>query len=359
MYEVAPVSTTLWFTLFVCSLIFVMLNMLLAMIYDHYTIVKCQAGAFTGVASQMLAYLRDRRKALGCKDVFGCAKCCHKPDEEEQQEMARSSLKEAIKNMKANGKVTFAARCKLCCKMLCCGFCKCRCCRRRDDLMTHDEMLEWMMWQAGYEKDERQLVRRSVLGPKFQRKAIQTLLFTGQAFENGLGNESSNKDIVAGGAEPEYADELVEGALVHQTREADPEDLKTSQLRELVARAEGDIVTMRDRINECQGNVKVSLHAMAKQLQMIEELVHSSLAEMLLISSAAGVPDKVQRARWGAKGDSTTMSRIKRQLDAAEAAAPKKVSYLSVEGSKETVEDYHVAMASVQAHFKKTYRAKK
>jgi len=122
MYEVAPFTTVVWFWLFLWSQIFVMNNLLLAQLYDHFQIVKAQANSFTTFLLQSKDVLRDVFRREGMK-VFCCCCCCR--------------------------------------------------CRRRDDFPPHTDMLEELMDKAGYDLHEKHSVFRTVNGPKRMRKLLR------------------------------------------------------------------------------------------------------------------------------------------------------------------------------------------
>eukprot|EP00928_Gymnodinium_smaydae_P070690 TRINITY_DN54476_c0_g1_i1.p1 TRINITY_DN54476_c0_g1~~TRINITY_DN54476_c0_g1_i1.p1 ORF type:complete len:978 (-),score=182.90 TRINITY_DN54476_c0_g1_i1:41-2974(-) len=247
MYEVAPISTLAWFCLFYFTTVLVLMNMLLATVYDHFIIAKASAGAYTGVVGQFTAYIKDQWARFRCKDLFQCFCCC---------------------------------------------FTMC-CCKRRNSLKYADEISEELMRAADYTKLERQLVKRSVLGPKFQRKQFDKKMFLGQIGEDRLGaNNPCNGDLYSLELEDDYIEHLVENANAYRERESDPKELTVNQMRELVSRAEADISEMRDRLVECQGTLKVSMNSMTNQLVKVEELVHSQLVEVVLCAASAGVPDK-------------------------------------------------------------------
>lgn len=238
MYEVAPWSTVMWFSFFVLSMTFLLSNILIATIFDHYQIAKSAAGANTGFFQQLRCYIRDQ-----------------------------------------TGRVRRAG----CCQWL----------SGRGSMPSNDEMLEELMRGADFTRDERQLVRRNVLGPRLQRKRIDKLLFSGQAPADGLRlSEPANPDLVDMGCDADQVAALTEEAVRHSMRETQVEELEEAQMRELVARAEADIAQMKGRLHDCQSNVKMSMHLMAKQLQSAEILVHTALTELVLIAGPAGVPDK-------------------------------------------------------------------
>merc|ERR1711904_391464 len=52
MYAIAPISSSMWYWLFMVSIVFVMFNMFLAIMYDHYAITRAQTGDCMGIITQ-------------------------------------------------------------------------------------------------------------------------------------------------------------------------------------------------------------------------------------------------------------------------------------------------------------------
>lgn len=77
MFAIAPVSTTIWFWLFMLSMIFVVNNMFFSVIYDHYNTMNVRTGSTVGAGWQMadgfdelmynLRWRNDARKNDGLK----------------------------------------------------------------------------------------------------------------------------------------------------------------------------------------------------------------------------------------------------------------------------------------------------
>mmetsp|Transcript_116090 Transcript_116090/g.328511 ORF Transcript_116090/g.328511 Transcript_116090/m.328511 type:complete len:995 (-) Transcript_116090:110-3094(-) len=250
MYEVAPVSTIMWMSMFVTVLICVAFNLLLAMVLDHYTIIKAEAGSSVGFYTQLKLAIKDSWANCKCYDVLRC---------------------------------------------LC--FCFPCICKRRSSAKSPAEIIDILMDACGYSTDDRQLVRSSVLGPKLQRRGMDRLMFTGQSLDGRRANELGGPDMIEAGADGDYVDDLQEKATAHSLREADPEDMKANQLRELVAKAEAGMLQMHDRLEQSQLNLKGSTDGMVRQLQLVEQLVHLALKEIALIADSAGVPDRFEIPR--------------------------------------------------------------
>lgn len=64
MYEIAPINATIWYWLFILSLIFLLLNLLLVIIIDHFSIVRKAVGAVPTLTEDMQASLKELRWRL-------------------------------------------------------------------------------------------------------------------------------------------------------------------------------------------------------------------------------------------------------------------------------------------------------
>lgn len=246
MYEVAPITTMIWFWLFLVLMIFTMMNLLLATVYDHYQLVKVKANAFTGVGLQFKDALRDLWKREGFK-MFFCGCCCR--------------------------------------------------CRRRDDLPSHEDMLENLMARAGYNPTEKHHVFRTVLGPKWMRKKTEKHVFAGEVSAEHIKldeQQPAEDDLKQLGVDPDYIQALLEGAENYREREFDPEELHTNQLRELVTLAEIEMAAMRRRLDNCQGHMRLTMHDLARRLEHLERATHSSLADLVYLAGAAGISDRTE-----------------------------------------------------------------
>jgi len=243
MYSVSPWSTLCWYSLFLGSLVFVMMNLLFAIIFDHYSIVKTKVGATTGMASQWMALIRDMKQRLG-------------------------------------------------------GFRRvlCYCCRK-DENLSHQHLLEELTRRAGYTEEEAREAQSTVLGFKWFRSEHERLVFSGEVGEEAAAMASAlaKPDLQEVGMDPEYLEELLDETRRHMAREYDTTENRLAQLRELVALSEIEMSSMRSRLSVCQENVRGTLFDASRRMESLEQSVHSSLAQLVIVAGAAGVPD---RAQW-------------------------------------------------------------
>lgn len=246
MYEIAPVTTMCWFGLFLVLMIFIMLNLLLATVYDHYQLIKTKANSSTGVLLQNKDMLKDL--------------------------WAREGI-----------------------AMLCCSCC-CRC-RRGSRYPKHEDLLEGMMQKAGYNAKERHHVFRTVLGPKWMRKKTEKHVFAGEVSAEHIKNDEqmpAEEDLKDLGVAPSYIASLLAGTDNYRNREFDPVEIETNQLRELVTLAEVEMAAMRRRLDNCQGHMRLTMHDLVRRLAGVEKLVHNSLGDLVFLAGAAGVADRTE-----------------------------------------------------------------
>jgi len=256
MYEVAPVSTVIWYFLFLTIMIFLMLNLLFAITFDHYSIMKTKVGKTSGIMPQLRLLFSDMR--------------------------SRGLL-----------------------ASLCC------CCRRDPSYPRHSDMLRDFMDRCDLPLQERRSAFDTVLGLRMHRKERKRNAFgDGVATTNEtmqLLQKPAAADLKVMGVDPDYAEVLMEDGVALSKREHGSEECKVSQLRELVHLAEGDIVFMRHRLHSCQTATKSAMYEFTSRLEVLERLVHNSLADLVLIAGSIGVPDAkpAQSPSQRAKLDST------------------------------------------------------
>jgi len=246
MYEVAPITTTVWFFLFLVSMIFIMMNLLLATIYDHYQLVKTKANAFTGIGLQAKDALKDVWHREGVK-MFLCGCCCR--------------------------------------------------CRRSPGFPSHEDMLEELMYKAGYTNKEKHHVFRTVLGSKWMRKKTEKHVFAGEVSADHLKYDEmqpAKQDLLDFGVDPDYVDTLLEDAGNYREREFDPDEVHENQMRELVTLAEIEMAYMRKRLDNCQGHMRLTMHDLARRLETLERGVHTGLQDLVFLAGTAGVPERTE-----------------------------------------------------------------
>jgi len=251
MYKVAPISSVVWYWLFLSVMVFLLLNLLLAITFDHYVIIKVNCGQSTGVFTQMKDIVRDQlRRAWESSYISRCLCCCLRRD----STVARPLIPQ------------------------------------------HGILLDEMMLRAGLPPEECRAIRGSVLGAKWHRTARERKLFA--EGKGGADTEqvswamaSAEADLKALNVDPEYVDSLVDGCIRHSKREFDAEEVKLAQLRALVHRAEAEMAGMRDRLADCYAASRGTLLGVGGRIEVLERLVHAALADAAAVAGAAGVPD--------------------------------------------------------------------
>lgn len=246
MYTIAPMTTIVWFWMFLVVNIFIMMNLLLATVYDHYQLVKDKANAFTGVLLQGKDLFKDVWNREGFK-MFTCTCCCR--------------------------------------------------CRSRDGYPDHSEMLEELMAKAGYNVKEKHHVFRTVLGPKWMRKKTEKHVFAGEIHAEHLREDeqvAAAEDLKQMGVDNVYYNALLDDAANYRDREFDPEEIHVNQMRELVTLAEIEMAAMRKRLDDCQGHMRFTMHDLTRRLEGLEQHVHGTLSDLVYLAGAAGVPDRTE-----------------------------------------------------------------
>merc|ERR1711933_465974 len=99
----------------------------------------------------------------------------------------------------------------------------------------------------------------------------------------------------------DYLESLREGCLRYADREYHPQEAKLQLLRELVSISEDDIAAMRQRLTDCGSRTKKNMTKFSSRIDVMEELVHKTLAEVVAISDHAGVPTTGQVSKAPAR----------------------------------------------------------
>eukprot|EP00930_Biecheleria_cincta_P045396 TRINITY_DN31296_c0_g1_i1.p1 TRINITY_DN31296_c0_g1~~TRINITY_DN31296_c0_g1_i1.p1 ORF type:complete len:962 (+),score=175.07 TRINITY_DN31296_c0_g1_i1:292-2886(+) len=240
MFSSAPVSTIIWFSLFFMMIVIVSMKILVALVYDHYSIVKGRVGSVPGIFGQLRWVMRDVWNRI-----------------EEQS---------------------------LLWKLTCC-------CRKGvESIPPHNDMLEVVMDRANLPYAEKTIIRRTVLGAKWQRKERDKSAFAGKDISLVTAYEDMTPDMHVVCEDSSYANSLLNQALLYQKDDYDPEDAKIAQLRQLVANAEEDIFAMKLRLAACSESTRSSMHGLTRRIDELEEMVHQVLSEIVGIANEAGVP---------------------------------------------------------------------
>jgi len=248
MFASAPISTVAWYGMFITAMVIITLNLLVALVYDHYTLVQAQAGAVPGIFSQLGWVWKDLRKRTREESCWW--------------------------------KLT-------------------ACCRKSTDgMVSQHDILEGLMDRANLPPGEQVAIRTDVLGAKISRKEREKAIFAGtDAGHNVDAMEPAMNDLLEIGVQDEYAGFLVTEGKAFAKMDYDPEDAKTAQLRQLVANAEEHMMAMRVRLQSCTEYTRDSMHGLTRCIDSVEELVHETLAELVTIADEAGVPTGGQAGR--------------------------------------------------------------
>lgn len=239
MFGYAPIGAMVWYGAFFISIVVITLNLLVAMVYDHYTIIKSRAGSVAGVLEQLHWVSQDMAARVKGKSLWVKLTCCL---------------------------------------------------RRHEGIPQHRDLLEHFMEQAQLPTYERKAINSTVLGAKWTKKERERAMFSGQEIAETMENEPILKDFEQFEINPDYKDSLQAHSKEYADAGYDPEDARVSQLRQLVSAAEDEIVDMRLRLQSCAEYTRQSMHGLTKRVDSLETLVHQTLAELVTIANEAGVP---------------------------------------------------------------------
>ncbi|CAE7231776.1 YCP4, partial [Symbiodinium sp. CCMP2456] len=215
MFFYSQFGTAVWYSAFFVSMLIITLNLLVAMVYDHYTIIKARAGAVSGVLEQLHWVGKDlasRLKGMSCMSKLTC------------------------------------------------------CCRRAVRQIPEQKvLLEMFMERANLPTYEKAMIHTTVLGARWMRKERERSVFSGQDTSLDVAvNDPVGPDLANANMDQGYAEELAEHCKAFSDAAYDPEDARISQLRQLVATAEDEIVEMRLRLQACAEYSRASMHTLTR-----------------------------------------------------------------------------------------------
>lgn len=240
MFAMSPVSTIIWFSLFFMTIVIVSMKILVALVFDHYSIVKNRVGTVPGIFGQLRWVMRDVWNRVEEQSLLWRLTCCFRKGVE--------------------------------------------------SIPPHNDMLEVVMDRANLPYAEKATIRRTVLGAKWKRKERDKSAFAGNDISLITAYEDMTPDMYQVCADSRYANSLLDQALLYQKDDYDPEDAKIGQLRQLVANAEEDIFAMKLRLAACSESTRSSMHGLTRRIDELEEMVHQVLSEIVGIANEAGVP---------------------------------------------------------------------
>jgi len=161
---------------------------------------------------------------------------------------------------------------------------------------SHKTMLDELLFRAGLDRKERRKVNHTVLGAVWSRKQLEEIAFVAPNDEFHervyLGQESAKGDLDDLGVDLDYAEHLVRACKRYIESEYDFEERQETQMRELVAQAEGEMHAMRERLRECHEFTGKQLTRITDRLENLEGIVHIMLKEIVALAEGAQVPTK-------------------------------------------------------------------
>jgi len=273
MHAVAPNSTILWFCAFVACMIFIMMNLLLAIACDNFSTVKAHGGTKCGVTSQLSYTWKDMRR--------------------------RGLL-----------------------KAFCCCF-PCRRCRRDSSLPSHGLMLQELLFRCGFNQKERGEFQGSVIRTQYIKNAAEKAAFAAEGDDADellqARQQNADADLREMGVDEDYIQGLCVDTKKYMEDEYDFDEQREAQLREIVSVSYDLMTDMRERLTNCQMYAGSEMSGLARRLEALEVIVHRSLEELVKLADGANISTKGQPApsmKAKAMMDSTVGSL--RSLDAGE-----------------------------------------
>jgi hypothetical protein len=242
MYSIAPVSASMWYWLYMISIVFVLFNMFMAIMYDHYWKTKSQTGDVMGLPMQLretlgngLWYIRWRWEQFRAREPVGA---------------------------------------------------------------SFREMLEELLLRAQASEDVIASTETSVLGPRMLRHKTESLRFKQkQTMEHAddendpLHEATAKEDLKEMKVDKELADRLLVGCRAYFERQTLPQETRVAQMRDLVKSAEDGFSNINQRFDQCGANLREILSVMDNHLRSLENTSHSTLAELSRTAQDVGIPE--------------------------------------------------------------------
>lgn len=288
MYEVAPLSTCVWFCFFITCMMFLMLNLLLAIACDNYRIVKLEGGTYTGIFVQASFAIRDVWKR-------GCCSCC--------------------------------------CSCPCGRRCPCRRRSNHRNLVSISELSREMTSRCRFSDSEYRQLQASVIHPQRIRRKKERQAFAAETDDADeilqLRQKYAIGDLKQMGLDPNYAQDLSSDCRKYIDSEYDFEEQRQSQLREIVAIAYDELVVMRSRLSECSIYVCSETSGLGARVRSLEGVVHESLEKITQIAGGANLQTKATGAGLNSKRRLDTTVNSMRSLSPRSKSTTKAVGDLS------------------------------
>lgn len=243
MYSIAPVSASMWYWLYMVSIVFVLFNMFMAIMYDHYTRTKSQTGDVMGLPKQMretlgngLWYIRWRWEQFRAREPVGA---------------------------------------------------------------SFREMLDDLLLRAQASAEVIAATETSVLGPRMLRHKQESQRFKKKEAQEDF-EEDQNDPLYAATAkedlkemkvDKELADRLLVSCRAYFERQSHPQETRVAQMRDLVKSAEDGFSNIAARFDQCGDTLTGILNDMDSHVRSLEHVSHTTLAELARTAQEVGVPE--------------------------------------------------------------------
>lgn len=243
MYSIAPVAASMWYWMYMVSIVFVLFNMFLAIMYDHYAATRQQTGDVMGLPMQLRESLSNGLWYIWWRF-------------------------DQIKNREPVGK-------------------------------SFREILDELLDRAQASAEVIESTQSSVLGPRMLRHQTESRRFKAN-FTRELFLEHENDPIHAPTAkedlkemkiDKELADRFIVACRAYFERQAHPEETRVAQMRDLIKSSEEGFHNIAGRFDQCNKTLKEILSEMNHHVRSLELTSHSTLANLAQAAQEVGIPE--------------------------------------------------------------------
>jgi hypothetical protein len=235
MFAIAPVSTTIWFWLFMLSMIFVVNNMFFSVIYDHYNTMNIKTGSTVGMFWQMADGLDELGYNLRWRN----------------DTRKNDGLKAAIIGP-----------------------------------VSKNELLDGWLGHVKATADERQACQQSSIGLRLFRKRQADYR---PAHEKVLEQDVEVKPLQSIGLDKESALRLIHKCMQYTKKVQDPHDGRLAQLQDFVDTVNAHLHHVSLRCTAIEEDVRDIVQPLIEKASQLENEIRLHRDDLLQMASTTGV----------------------------------------------------------------------
>jgi len=225
------------------SIVFVMYNMFLAIIYENYSNIRLQIGDSMGLGMQMRESLSHTLWYIWWRF-----------DQFRSREPVGKSLREIL-----------------------------------DDLLVIAQASDEVSKSTETSVLGQRLLKHKTENLRFKQKT--TMMDIEEDLNDPLHAPSAKEDLKEMKVDKELAERLIDGCRAFFARQPHPQETRVAQMRDLVKQAEEGFSAISNRFEQCEENVTKILYDVSHHVTSLEHTSHSTLAELFRTAQDVGIPE--------------------------------------------------------------------